>query len=55
MDGALQEADEAQLWLELLQEDCDITGEAIESLLAETNELIAIFVAMVSKTRRNQK
>lgn len=52
LDGLLQEADESQLWLELLSEDCAITGEKIEHLLAETSELIAIFVTIVRKTRR---
>jgi len=33
---ALQEADESQLWLELLQEDCAIRGDEIASLHAET-------------------
>ncbi|MEO7297098.1 MAG: four helix bundle protein [Verrucomicrobiota bacterium] len=53
VDGALQEADESGLWLELLNEDCGIIGEPLVWLLNETNELIAIFVTMVSKTRRN--
>ena len=53
LDGALQEADESQLWLELLQEDCGIKGTEIDGLLAETNELMAIFVSIISKTRRN--
>jgi four helix bundle protein len=54
IDGALQEADESQLWIELLGEDCGIKGVAIEQLLQETNELIAIFVTMVSKTRHGR-
>lgn len=53
INGALQEADESQLWIELLKEDCGITGEAIERLHVETNELIGIFVTMASKTKRN--
>ena len=55
IDGALQEADESQLWIELLQEDCEITGDNIERLHAETGELIAIFATMANKTRRNQE
>src|SRR5205085_11446241 len=42
IDGALQEADESQLWIELLRDDCGITGRDLEELYAETNELIAI-------------
>ena len=55
IDGALQEADESQLWIDLLKEDCGISGEAIERLHIETNELIRIFVTMASKTKRNYK
>lgn len=53
LDGLLQEADESQLWLELLRDDCGITGEPLDSLLRETNELLAIFASMGSKLRRN--
>ena len=52
LDGLLQEADESQLWLELLRADCGIADEPIERLLRETNELLAIFTSMVSKLRR---
>ncbi len=53
LDCLLQEADESQLWLELLHEDCKISGDAISFLLQETNEIIAIFTVMVSRTRRS--
>jgi four helix bundle protein len=53
LDGLLQEADESQLWLELLRDDCDIVGEQINSLLRETEELLAIFTTMVSKLRNS--
>jgi four helix bundle protein len=52
LDGLLQEADETQLWLELLRDDCGIAGEPMENLLRETSELIAIFTTMVSKLRK---
>lgn len=55
LDCLLQEADESGLWLELLQEDCGITGEAVEFLLSETNELLAIFTSIVSKVRKNKR
>ncbi len=55
IDGALQEADESQLWIELLREDCGIDGDDLEQLHAETNELIAIFVTMADKTRRGRE
>ena len=52
IDGALQEADESQLWLELLRDDCGLKGSDRDDLNAETNELIAIFATMADKTRR---
>ena len=53
LDGLLQEADESQLWLELLRDDCGIRGEAVDALLGETDQLLAIFTTMVSKLRKN--
>jgi four helix bundle protein len=55
IDGALQEADESQLWIELLREDCAIRGNAVEQLHRETNELLAIFVTMANKTKRSDE
>jgi len=52
LDGLLQEADESQLWLELLRDDCAIRGEAIDGLYQETGELMGIFTTMVSKLRK---
>lgn len=52
LDGLLQEADESQLWLELLRDDCGITGEPLDNLLRETDELLAIFTTIVSKLRK---
>ena len=53
LDGLLQEADEAQLWIELLIEDCLIQDTTLKELLIETNELLAIFTTIVSKVRRS--
>jgi four helix bundle protein len=53
LDGLLQEADESQLWLELLRDDCAIVGEPIDHLLRETDELLAIFTSIVAKLRKN--
>jgi hypothetical protein len=47
------EADESELWLELLMEDCEIDSERAKFLHKETNELIGIFTTIVSKVRRN--
>jgi four helix bundle protein len=52
LDGLLQEADESQLWLELLRDDCGIQKEIIDPIWQEANELMAIFVTMVSKLRK---
>jgi four helix bundle protein len=51
INGALQEADESQLWIELLQEECGVSGENIAALYRETNELVAILVTMAKNTR----
>jgi len=52
LDGLLQEADESQLWVELLRDDCGIAGEGITWLHQESGELLAIFTTMVSKLRK---
>jgi four helix bundle protein len=51
LDGLLQEADESQLWIELLRDDCGIEGKSLDQLLRETDELLAIFTSMVAKLR----
>jgi hypothetical protein len=51
LDGLLQEADESQLWLEFLRDDCGISGD-VNGLHSEAGELIAIFTTMVSRLRR---
>ena len=52
LDGLLQEADESQLWLELLRDDCAIRGEKIDWLHKESGELMGIFTTMVAKLRK---
>ncbi|HYG22161.1 MAG TPA: four helix bundle protein [Verrucomicrobiae bacterium] len=52
LDGLLQEADETQLWTELLRDDCGITGTEVELVNRESGELLAIFTTIVSKLRR---
>jgi len=49
-----QEADESDLWLELLKDDCGIQSEALTWLRTETNELISIFVTMARNVKRRQ-
>src|SRR6266513_4883612 len=41
LDELLQEADESQLWLELLRDDSGIRSDNSNQLLQETGELIA--------------
>ncbi len=52
IEGLMQEADESQLWLELLLDDCGIHGEPTDLLLKNTDELLAIFTTMASKLRK---
>lgn len=52
LDGLLQEADESELWLELLMEDCGVSTERSKFLHKETDELISIFTTIVAKERR---
>jgi four helix bundle protein len=51
LGGALQEADESQLWLELLRQECGIAPTAILPLEKEADELLAIFTTMINKTK----
>lgn len=51
LGGALQEADETQLWLELLREDCRIPAEQTLPHESEASELIAIMTTMIQRTR----
>ena len=50
LGGALQEADESQLWLELLREECRIEPSFTESIEKESDELIAIITTMIRRT-----
>src|SRR5471030_1973777 len=49
LGGALQEADESQLWLELLRDECHVEDVQLSALHRETDELIAILVAMIKR------
>jgi four helix bundle protein len=53
LDVLLQEADETQLWIEFLIEDCHISDANLPGIHREAGEIIAIFVTMVSKVRNN--
>jgi|SRR5581483_7634485 len=51
LEVCIQEADETDLWLEILRDDCGILDTAIDCLLIETNELISIFVTMAKRSK----
>src|SRR5437762_1111460 len=51
LGGALQEADESALWLELLREECGIAPALTQPLETESSELIAIFTTMINRTK----
>lgn len=44
-----QEADESQLWLELLRDDWGMSCPEVEAIWQEADELIAIFVIMAKR------
>ena len=52
IEGALQELDETAYWLELLVEAKIVPEDKLTLLRKETDELIAIFVTIVSKMKR---
>ena len=54
LEVCVQEADESDLWLELLRDDCGIKNANLDHLLKETNELIAIFVTMAKHTKSSR-
>ena len=51
IDQCSQEADETMLWLELLRDECGIKMEQVPTLIAESDELIAIFTTMAKKVK----
>ena len=57
MEGGLQELDETTYWLELLVESKIVSAGKLDALQKEADELIAIFVTIVTKVkkRRNKK
>jgi len=51
LGGALQEADETALWLELLREECAVAIHECLPMEAEASELIAIMTTIILKTK----
>ena len=55
LEGAQQELDESELWLELLADAGVIKPALVQPLRNETNELIAIFVTMTKKVKTRRQ
>ena len=51
IEQCTQEADETELWLELLRDDCGVVLPELSDLWREADELIAIFVTMARNTK----
>jgi four helix bundle protein len=51
IDGAMQELEETIYWMNLLADADIVKPTKLSSLIAESRELMAIFVTMVKKTR----
>ncbi|OIO83766.1 MAG: four helix bundle protein [Anaerolineae bacterium CG2_30_58_95] len=51
-EGLLQELDETDYWLDLLVKAGIVPAKTLEPLIKETNELIAIFVTIVTKIKK---
>ena len=50
-----QEADETQLWLELMRDDCGIPAKAVQPIWQEADELISIFVTMAKNAKGHRE
>jgi four helix bundle protein len=55
IEGAQQELDESDLWLELLADSGVIKSRLIQPLRQETDELIAIFVTMTKNVKKRRR
>ena len=55
IDVCSQEADETQLWLELLRDECRISASKTDPIWKEADELISIFVTRSKNTKNRGK
>lgn len=55
IEGGLGELDESHYWLELIGESGMIEMKLLEPLLAEANELMAIFVTVAKNVKKRPK
>lgn len=53
-ETALQELDETDYWLDLLVKADIVPAQKLEALIKETNELLAIFTAIVTKIKKRK-
>ena len=54
-ETALQELDETDYWLDLLIKAGIVPTQKVESLIKETNELLAIFTTIVTKIKKRKQ
>lgn len=52
IEQCAQEADESQLWLELLRDDCGVHAATVKPVWMEADGLVAIFVTMSKHTKQ---
>ena len=50
----LKEIDETAYWLELLAESNTVSSKSLASLMDENNQLTAIFVSIINKSKNSQ-
>ena len=50
LGGGAQEADESQMWLELLREECGVDPQMTTPLEQEADELMAILTTIIRRT-----
>jgi four helix bundle protein len=55
IEQCAQEADESQLWLELLRDDCSIAAASVNPVWQEADGVIAIFITMSKNTKQRIK
>ena len=53
-ETALQELDETDYWLDLLVKAGIVPAQKVETLIKETNELLAIFTTIVTKIKKRK-
>jgi len=54
MGDCLKEADETLYWLELMMDEKIVVETKLGSLVAEADELVAIFITILKKSRRHE-